>query len=138
MALYLHRNLAALATVAAKENPRYAITGVRVLDPGDGTYRLEATDGKRLAIVRGSSVPEQEYSELDTVPAGAEQTVVPREDWQRAFKLAKGKGREPAVGWAASSDPFTFVSQVQVLSGTPVEGRLGIRAHARGFAPKRP
>src|SRR5438128_7492809 len=53
MALYLPRNLAPLATVAATENPRYAVTGVRVLDPGDGTYRLKATDGKRLAIVRG-------------------------------------------------------------------------------------
>jgi hypothetical protein len=123
MALYLPRNLAALATVAAKENPRYAVTGVRVLDPDDGTYRLEATDGRRLAIVRGSCLPEQECPELQAAPNGATAAVVPRDDWQRAFKLAKGKDREPVVGFAASTDRFTFVSQGQVLTGTPQEGR---------------
>jgi hypothetical protein len=123
MPLYLPHNLAALATVAAKENPRYALAGVRVLDPEDGTYRLEATDGRRLAIVRGGCLPEQDYPELDAAPAGAGAVVVGRDEWQRAFKLAKVKGREPAVGFAASTERFTFVSQGQVLTGTPQEGR---------------
>jgi hypothetical protein len=43
---------------------------VRVLDPEDGTYRLEATDGRRLAIVRGSCLHEEDYPELDTAHRG--------------------------------------------------------------------
>lgn len=35
---------------------RYALSGVRAIDLQDGRYRLEATDGKRLVIIHGSSV----------------------------------------------------------------------------------
>ena len=41
--MFLPKNLAALAGVAAKEATRYSANALRVLDPGDGTYRVEVT-----------------------------------------------------------------------------------------------
>ncbi|HKI37988.1 MAG TPA: hypothetical protein VKA46_39405 [Gemmataceae bacterium] len=78
MPVFLHRNLAALAGVAAREPSRYAANALHVLDPGDGTYRVEATDGKRLAIVRGPC-PQASYPALDAAFGGADKVLVPVE-----------------------------------------------------------
>ena len=53
MLLYFPRNLAGLVALASRHEGRYATGALHVLDPGDGTYRVEVTDGRRLAIVRG-------------------------------------------------------------------------------------
>src|SRR5437868_8568396 len=106
MAPCLPRDVAAPAKSTARENPGYAVTSVLVRDPGDGTYRLDATDGRRLAIVRGSSVDTQAYPQLQTVPDGAAECLVGRDDWQRAFKLGTPRGRDMAIGFAASPEQF--------------------------------
>lgn len=137
MPLYLHRNLAALVRVTAKEDYRYTATCVHVLNPGDGTYRVEATDGKRLAIVRGNSVDGHSHHELASVPDGAEEALVGRDDWQRGFKMAAGKyrGPEPALFLALHQQRLTFASQGQVVTAIPQEGRY---PNVDGVLPTKP
>lgn len=89
MAVLLPPLAAHLAKVAARDEGRYSMAGVRVLDPGDGTYRLEATDGRRAAILRGynlDTTPLPELPEADpSVRAG--EGVVPLADWIDGFKM---------------------------------------------------
>ena len=121
MPLYLPRNLAALARVAERPdcNARYAVDAIRVLDPGDGTYRLEATDGKRLAIVRGQSA-DACYPALEATPDGAREVLIPAADWAQAFRM--GPKGQP-VGLAAGDGVFTFAVGTQAFTGTPPQGR---------------
>jgi hypothetical protein len=51
MPVFLPRNVSGLAAVAAMEATRYTLSCVRVSECPGGWYRLEATDGRRLAIV---------------------------------------------------------------------------------------
>jgi hypothetical protein len=97
MAVFLPPLAAHLAKVAAKDEGRYCMTGVRVLDPGDGTYRLEATDGRRAVILRGHSL---DASLVPVMPELCEDSgrdgVIPLTDWLDGFKMVpkeKGYGR---------------------------------------------
>src|SRR5262245_8261785 len=105
MALYLPLNLAALAKVAGG-NIRYALHCLRVVDLG-GAYRVEATDGRRLAVAQGAST-DRGYPPLDAVDEapGRGPVLVPTDSWRAAFKLADQ--RSPALGMAVSADGICF------------------------------
>jgi hypothetical protein len=116
--VYLPRNLAALARLTA-ENPRYALSCVRLLVPGDTTYRAEATDGKRLVIARGN---------LD-VAAGANdlplgEVLVPAKEWKQGLEMG-GNGKRPApVGLDQDGDhTLVFASGGRTLRVQAAEGR---------------
>src|SRR5262245_2442702 len=47
------RRLAGLAKACSKDSVRYALTCLRVVDDDSGNYRVEATDGRKLAVARG-------------------------------------------------------------------------------------
>jgi DNA polymerase III sliding clamp (beta) subunit (PCNA family) len=117
--LYLPRNLAALATVAARDCGRYSLAAVRVKDPGGGLYRAEATDGKVLAIVQGPA-PEACYPALEERPDGDAEVLIPRDDWQKAFRLGD---RHRPVGLAAWGGEITLAVGDQALTTRPVDGR---------------
>jgi hypothetical protein len=89
--IWLPRNLAALAAVAERRGERYALSGLRVVPCREDCYRVEATDGKRLAVVCGPGVP----SPVQPLPGGEEfpeydgPVLVPREAWEQAFRQVK-------------------------------------------------
>lgn len=94
MAMFLPPLAAHLAKVAAKDVGRYAMTGIRVVDPGNGTYRLEATDGRRAAILRGNSLSPDLVPELPQADesALASEGIIPTSDWEDGFKMVPKKG----------------------------------------------
>jgi hypothetical protein len=118
--IYLPRNLAVLATVAARDSGRYSLAAVRVRDFRDGLYRAEATDGKVLAVVQGPA-PEACYPALEEKPDGDPEVLVARDDWQKAFRLGD---RHRPVGLAACGDQITLAVGDQALTTRPVDGRF--------------
>jgi DNA polymerase III sliding clamp (beta) subunit (PCNA family) len=104
----LPANLASLAaiTAEAEEAQRYSMTGVLVRLNGD-SYEAVATDGRRLALVRGTATANPlEYPtvpELAKVPPSAAQAVIPTRAWRDAFR-AVPRGRaltDPILGHVA-------------------------------------
>jgi hypothetical protein len=63
---------------------------------GDGTYRVEATDGRVLGVVRGQSVGVA-YPAIEESPNGVQEALIPAKDWVDAFRL---KGKQDAIGLA--------------------------------------
>lgn len=104
MPLYFPRNVAGLAALVARDPGRYSYAAVHVLDPGDGLYRLEATDGRRLAIIQGP-IPEAAYPQVEDGPDELTDGLISREDWVQAFRL--GDKKQP-VGLAGGGDEVTF------------------------------
>jgi DNA polymerase III sliding clamp (beta) subunit (PCNA family) len=103
----LPANLGGLAAVTADEGSRFTMTGVLV-KVGDGGYEAVATDGRRLAAVKGR--PEADPLEYPTVPDLAEappsapQAVIPARAWKGAFKSApRGNqvAEQPILGHVA-------------------------------------
>jgi DNA polymerase III sliding clamp (beta) subunit (PCNA family) len=120
MPVFLPKNLAHLANVAARDSARFAVNALRVHDLGRGSeYRVEATDGKRLAVVRGPC-PQAQYPAL---PDGADtpDVLVPVADWKSAFRLG---GKQRPVGLAAEGPTFTLAVGDQSLTGSAPEGRF--------------
>jgi len=78
--IYLHRNLKGLATIASKDSARYALSYVKLCAVGNG-YRVEATDGRRLAIVQGvfPSVAERQAEEWAV--------LIPQSKWSEAMAM---------------------------------------------------
>jgi DNA polymerase III sliding clamp (beta) subunit (PCNA family) len=102
----LPANLAGLATISASQTQRYAMTGVLVRQSG-ASYEAMATDGRRLALVRGTPTANPlEYPrvpELAEVPPSAAQAVIPTRAWRDAFR-AVPRGRaltDPILGHVA-------------------------------------
>jgi hypothetical protein len=120
MPLYFPKNIAGLAMLGSKNSTSYALGALRVIDPGDGTYRVEVTDGRRLAIVRGPCA-KANYPALENATNGASQVLVSAEDWKNAFRLG-GKGH--VVGLAAAEETLTLAVLDQALVGKPLEGRF--------------
>jgi hypothetical protein len=117
--LFLHRNLGALAKLAAEASTRYTLPGVRVIDPGDGTYRLEVTDGRKLAIVRaGCADPRGAPPELPGCGPGA--LVIPSADWVEAFKMVPR--RQDWLGLGLAGGSFTFAVPGASKEGAPLDG----------------
>jgi hypothetical protein len=117
--LFLHRNLGALAKLAADASTRYALPGVRVIDPGDGTYRLEVTDGRKLAVVRaGCADPRGTPPELPGCGPGA--LVIPSADWLEAFKMVPR--RQDWLGLGLAGGRFTFAVNGASKEGAPLAG----------------
>ncbi len=119
MPVFLPKNLAALANVAAKEATRYSANALRVLDQS-GAYRVEVTDGRRLAVVRGPC-PVTQYPAMDAASQGAADVLVPVPDWKAGFRL---KGKDRPVGVVADDTSFKLVVGEDVVSGARPEGRF--------------
>jgi hypothetical protein len=102
MAVFLPPCVAAVSKAAARDVGRYSMTGVRVVDPGDGTYRLEATDGRRLAIIRGCSDDKVVYPPLAEVPNGLPEALIAGDEWTQAFRMGK---KERPVGLVIGTQP---------------------------------
>jgi hypothetical protein len=129
--VFLPKNLAALAGVAAKEATRYSANALRVLDPGDGTYRVEVTDGKRLAVVRGPCAHESGPAPNPS-PLGLASVLVPVAEWKAAFRMG---GKQWPVALSAQGSSFHLAVGEQSVTGSAPEGRFPDFA---SVLPKRP
>jgi hypothetical protein len=103
MLLFLPRNLGAVAKVAARDGARFAMQNVRVVDLDNGTYRVEATDGKILMIARGPCESDPEFPLPEGfVPNGPGEVLLGAGDWQELLRIESGeagrgpRGRSPA------------------------------------------
>jgi hypothetical protein len=117
MPLSLPKALGALALLAPRLTGRCP-PAVRVLDPGDGTFRAEVTDGRRLLICRGPSVP----GDAPGGPGPASDLLIPAADWRAGFRLA-GK-RERAVALAAEGEEFVLSVGGKAVRGRQHDGRF--------------
>jgi DNA polymerase III sliding clamp (beta) subunit (PCNA family) len=135
MAVFLPHIAASLAKAAAKDEGRYAMAGVRVLDPRDGTYRLEATDGRRLIVLRG-------YNVLDGGPEPPDDVIydgiIPTQDWTEGFKMVpRGnawKGKQ-ALSVELAKDRFLLTAPGAQREGALLDGRF---PDFSAVLPKRP
>jgi hypothetical protein len=125
--LFLPKNLATLAEIAAKDTGRLSMTGIRVLEYAD-SYRVEATDGRRLLVIRGPNGMNPGYQNigrlaegLEDAPNGTFDAVVPGKEWTEAFKGAK-KGE--SVGLVMGDGNATFAFGKQLLRSDLVEGKF--------------
>jgi hypothetical protein len=133
--LFFPRNAAALAGVAAREHGRFAVSAVHAIDAGDGHYRLEVTDGRRLAVLRGRCERSQGGAEPSAGLGGAADVLVPVGSWREAFR-AKGKRGQPApVGLEADGPQFRLFAGETVVTGSAPDGRF---PDVSSVLPKRP
>ena len=124
--LYLRKSLGRLADVCSADVGRAAMMGVRVLEYAE-SYRLEATDGRRLLIVRGPNDGGDGQKAsigwlntlLEDAPDGTFDGLVPAKEWSAAFRSAK----ENPVGLVMGDKQFSFGFGQQTLRGSLVEGR---------------
>lgn len=112
MPVTLPKNLATLATLTTSDRPRCPAV-IRVLNVGSGIYRVEVTDGRRLAIVRGPC-PRQRPAALDVPVSEETEVLVPVADWQSAFRLGR---KSDAVGLTSDGDRFTLAVGSQAIVG---------------------
>jgi len=137
----LPTNLGVIADCAAKEDTKYAISGVRLLLNDNNTYRVEATDTRFLAIVTGPCVapsdehPLSNFDPMTTAPNGHKESLVGtkafKDYFAKAAKLTKkAAGIKPILGSVATvigeketTLGCTDLEQRQVDRLTNIEGR---------------
>jgi hypothetical protein len=99
--LLLPANLSELARAAARRHdPRVGMQGVYV-EVCEDEYEAAATDGKQLAVVRGRATADPlsfpPCEALAELPPSKDSAVVPKDEWQKAFRAApKGRGKDGA------------------------------------------
>jgi DNA polymerase III sliding clamp (beta) subunit (PCNA family) len=91
--LLLPRNVAKISEVCNGEHHHhYSFSGVHVQEFKD-SWRLEATDGKKLIVLQGPKVEPRRLHDklaaesLEELQGGLFDFVMPADDWSRAFKL---------------------------------------------------
>ena len=131
--LYLPPCLGSLSALAARENPRYAVTCLRVFEYAEDRYRIEATDGQRLLIVRGQGATDAPFGQPleDSAHAG----LIPAESWRDGFKklFKKRPGQNPLpIGLSLSTTAFRFSNHCEELNGGQPDERADDQADTNG------
>jgi DNA polymerase III sliding clamp (beta) subunit (PCNA family) len=120
--LYLPPALGALARLAAKDTARYAVNCIRVFEYAEGRYRAEATDGKRLLVVRGGTEATHDFGQ--PVDDEAHEGLIPANDWREGFrKLLRKRQPELPMGLSLGAKGFRFASPSEEINGQPGDGR---------------
>jgi hypothetical protein len=117
MAVLIPKNVASLAKLCAKENPRYAVTGVRVIDSHKATYRLEATDGRVLGVIQGSCPG------MEPEPHVPENAVIVAKDWLAGCKMATPK-ESVLLTLNTAQDVCTFETGKGSATAAQLDGRF--------------
>jgi hypothetical protein len=104
--IVLPKRFAGLFKLAGEHDARYSLRGLRLLEYAGDCYRIEVTDGRRLAIVRG---PSEELNGLDLsdAPGGIYDFFVPTEKWKEVFRLCPNGG---AVALCAGDGRVTLAT----------------------------
>jgi hypothetical protein len=132
MLLFLPRNLGAVAKVAARDGSRFAMQNIRVVDPGDGTFRLECTNGKVLMIARGPCEADPEFPLPEGfTPVGLGEVLLGAGDWQELLRQGQGEARpagwrtpRPVVLAQDAAGQVVGVKPGQQVQLVPAEGRF--------------
>jgi hypothetical protein len=118
--LKIPANVASIAKLADPSNSRYALAGLLVSERPDG-YQVEATDGKRLGIVRGPGAEAERPEALADAPNGATEALIAAADFANLVK-ANSKARWPAL-LVLGTDASTFLSDGKVVRVRNLDGR---------------
>lgn len=100
----LPSNLAVLSKIAAAQDSKFAISGVRLRVQDDGSYVVEATDTRVLAQVTGR--PADRFEDFPSLPAlaaapnGESEAVVPAKAWATAFAKRHSRSK-PILNYTA-------------------------------------
>lgn len=121
MFLCLHRNLAGLASIASRENVRFATAAVHVIDQQNGLYRVEVTDGRRLAIVQGPAQEPSPLVQVEDESSDVQTALIGVADWREGFKLGDPKSSGPLT--LVGGERLVFTTGVRTLQAGVVEGR---------------
>ena len=121
--LYLPPCLGSLSALAARESPRYAVTCLRVFEYAEDRYRIEATDGRRLLIVRGQGATEHPSANRSKIrPMRAWFLPNPgRDGFKKLFK--KRPGREPCPSACPGAAAFRFSNPSEESTAPNLEER---------------
>jgi hypothetical protein len=119
--LKIPANVAALAKLAEPLGGRgYALEGLLVSERPEG-YQVEATDGKRLGLVRGPGVEAAPHPRLAEAPSGAAEAIIPARDF--AELVRKGRGRRNETLLVLGYESSTFLADGKVVRVQNLEGR---------------
>lgn len=102
--LLLPKNLSSLAKIAGKDASRYSFQGIRIVALGS-SYRVEATDGRRAAMVSGKSDPVDDFPDVLELPKNTVEpdannppaAIVHRNDYKKAFMAIPKKRKAKPV-----------------------------------------
>jgi hypothetical protein len=116
--LRLPHNLAGLARLAARDAGKYGMQAVKVIEHPDG-YEVQATDGKRLGVVKGpgkvnveegeNDGPDVDRAADDATPHGAPFALVPAKEFAEIVRDAK-KLRAGSLVLVLGTDVTSFVT----------------------------
>lgn len=105
--LILPRNLASLVKAAAPDTGRYALSAIHLQDKGNRAYVAEATDGRILCRIAGTGDNPDDFpapAAVAAAPNSATDTLIPADDWTRAFSAIpkpRKRGPVPVLATAA-------------------------------------
>jgi hypothetical protein len=93
----LQSRLAELAKIVPRDTGRFMLTHVRLALTPDG-FEVQATDGRRLAVVTGPGREEGTLTMLADAPNGADVALVPAKEFAAALKAGKGASSYAVLG----------------------------------------
>jgi hypothetical protein len=105
--IYVPNPLGGLAALCGQAR-HYALHAVRVLEYQGGAFRLEASDGRRLAIVRGAGghAP-PELAGLEAPADPVYEALIPADAWRDGFNQA---GKAPGVALLLGRNAVTLAA----------------------------
>jgi DNA polymerase III sliding clamp (beta) subunit (PCNA family) len=135
--IFLPKHTAQVAAICGDEGGRYSLQGVHVLEYEGGHYRVEASDGHYVGIVRGVSEAVEPPAGLRDAANGCYDYIVPMEAWNAGFKLCKNPAtkKDEPLSLVASADTVTMAVSDCTARADPVDGRF---PDIDGVLPKAP
>lgn len=129
--LFLPRSAAAVAALAAGQDTRYAVSCVRLREMADSWWRLDATDGRALAIVRGPSEPSEKEKEaagaLPEPDSHLLEVLLPGGDFAGLFKALprpQRGGKPGRLGLLLGRPEVVALAGPSVVRLAPGDGRF--------------
>lgn len=96
--LLIPPNVAEVAKLVSRDESKYALTSLRVMQTADG-YRVEATDGKVLGVAEGTGF--DPGKSLPDAPNGTTEVLLPPKEFTKA--LREGRPHvQVQLGWVTT------------------------------------
>lgn len=150
--IYLPPSLANFHKLCGSEN-RFALNSIRIHEPANGQYRIEASDARILGIVRGPNAGDAFLHELEKddpcgyMPIAAESALgltddklplIPVAAWKKAFstlrKDRKDYAKHMPLGLVISGNEYHIGTPWNKHTGEVIDGRW---PNVDGVLPKK-
>lgn len=115
----LPKNVLPIVGMASKEEGRYSMCGVLLEEMRDDSFRLVATDGKKLGIIQGP--PSGQGVPVAFDPGDSAKYLVPTNVLQQAFKDA---GKDGGVRISCRDKVISIESGTAYRAEGEIEGRF--------------